>query len=228
MKKNILLVPGAVFVMIAAGLGIATSTANAADKCYRTVVVQPATIETINHPAVTEEVMTDPGQPFIAPTAPTEGHYENLQWYVYTGNVADGTLPAREDPNFMPVPALPSGLPHEPVIGVVYNVSHGEAGLGSHFKYDGDFVEGTPGDPGQPFIAPTFEIIEVDAAWVEKIKHPAVTDQERVPCENPPEVEGEQETPPEVAGVQLRAPRQAPIRPAAPAAELPTAVDAGL
>ena len=42
---------------------------------------------------------------------------------------------------------------------------------------------------------------------------------------NPPDVAGEQETaPPEVAGVQQRAPMQ----PAAPATEVPTAVDAGL
>ena len=72
----------------------------------------------------------------------TEDHYENLQWFVYTGQL-DGT-PERDDPNWHAVPALPNGLPHDPAIGGIYNVSHSDNGRGSWFKYDGDFVPGTP------------------------------------------------------------------------------------
>jgi len=73
----------------------------------------------------------------------TEDHYINLQWFVYTGQL-DGT-PTRTDSNWHGVPALPNGLPHDPSIGGIYNVSNNDNGRGSWFKYDGTFVPGTPG-----------------------------------------------------------------------------------
>jgi hypothetical protein len=75
----------------------------------------------------------------------TDGHFENLSWFIWTGGPRDVAPGIDEVPGWNSVPALPNGLPHDPVPGTVYNVAHGESGLGSWFKYDGDFIEGTPG-----------------------------------------------------------------------------------
>jgi hypothetical protein len=234
MNKNILLAPGAAFLLVAAGLGVTTSSASAADTCYQTVVAG-AWAETVEHEAVThEETVTIVDEPAWEETIPaTEGNWENLSWFVWPGGPVEDA-PALEDPNWHPVPAMPQGGPHEPVPGTVYNVSHSAAGLGSWFKYDGTFVTGTPEQviDHPPVTHDETTTVIDEEAWTETVDHPAMTHQERVPCDNPPEVEGEQEnTPrnnqPEVAGVQLLH-QQAPSRPAVPAAQVPTAVDAGL
>ena len=209
------------------------SSASAVDKCYQTVV-DAAWTETVEHEATThEETITVVDEPAWTETIPaTEGHWENLSWYIWPGGPT-AEAPALDDPGWHAVPAMPQGGPHEPVPGTVYNVSNAESGLGSWFKYDGDWIEGTPGQViEQPAVThdETTTVID-EVAWTETVEHPAMTHQERVPCENLPEVEGEQKSlqnNPEVAGVQMVVPQQAPLRPAAPAVEIPTGVNAGM
>jgi hypothetical protein len=74
----------------------------------------------------------------------TPDHFENLSWFVWTGGPRD-VAPGLDEDGWNGVPALPNGLPHDPVPGTVYNVAHGASGNGSWFKYDGTFVPGTPG-----------------------------------------------------------------------------------
>jgi hypothetical protein len=74
----------------------------------------------------------------------TPDHFENLSWFVWTGGPRD-VAPGLDEDGWNGVPALPSGLPHDPVPGTVYNVAHGASGNGSWFKYDGTFVPGTQG-----------------------------------------------------------------------------------
>jgi hypothetical protein len=74
----------------------------------------------------------------------TPDHFENLSWFVWTGGPRD-VAPGLDEDGWNDVPALPNGLPHDPVPGTVYNVAHGASGNGSWFKYDGTFVPGTPG-----------------------------------------------------------------------------------
>lgn len=216
-----------------------------------TVTDKEAWTEVIEHPAVeevTEDVMTDPGQPYIAPT---EDSWTDLSWYVWTGGPRE-SAPGLDDEGWNDVPALPNGLPHDPVPGTVYNVSHNVVGLGSWFKYDGTLV---PGTPGQEYIAPTYEevvVTEGKPASKETIEHPAETHtvpNPAWPC--PPVVEPEEEEPetdpvvlpeeeikdpedpkappapepasaPTVLGVEAQAPAAAPV------AAVPTSVDAGL
>lgn len=153
MKKQLMLLLGILSLLIPAGVVVSGSaSADHEEPCVPTdavaAVYGPWTDE--GDVIVTEENVPPGADTDTVRYLPagevddsTEDQFINLSWHVYTGNVPDGTLPARDDPNWLAVPAMPNGVPHDPVIGVVYNVSHGEAGLGSHFKYDGTFVPGT-------------------------------------------------------------------------------------
>ena len=238
MKKYIILVPGAVFLLIAAGMAGTTSSASAVgDRCYQ-AVVDAAWTETVEHEAVThDETVTVIDEPAWTETIPgTEDSWIDQQWHVWPGGPIPNSDPdpSPTDASWQPVPADPNG-PHAFELhtpNVPYDVSSGESGLASWFLWTATFVPGTPEHVIEhPAVTHDETTTVVDEeAWTETVEHPAVTHQERVPCDNPPEVEGEQETrhtnPPVVAGVQVQ--QQAPSRPSAPAVAVPTAVDSGL
>lgn len=187
----------------------------------------------------TEEEVLDPGSPG------TEGHWEDLSWFVWTGGPRDDA-PGLDEDGWNDVPALPQGLPHEPVPGTVYNVSNGESGRGSWFKYDGTFVEGT--DPVPP-LTQTLRLYQHQTrTWVEGEEcpppvDPCVTDpllpecgEEPVdPCVTDPSGPGcEQVTPPnEPDRPQKPNAAETPVKKATPQEKpetpaIPVAVDAGI
>lgn len=136
---------------------------------YETVVIEEAWTESIEHPAVTEQRMTDPGQEAIEPTY-------GYKWWVYLGNSdVKPEFDADDDnwhapPGQPPAPNLPEGVED----GVVYSTSDGTGG-GSWFYY-----EEVVTDPGQEYVAPTYETVVVEEGWTEFIEHPEVTEQKLV------------------------------------------------
>ncbi len=89
-------------------------------------------------------------QEYVPPTPGTEGHWEDLGWYNWTGGPRENAPGVNETGWHGPLPNPPQGAPHDPVPENVYNTSKNDQGLASWFKYDGTWVEGEPGDPGKP------------------------------------------------------------------------------
>ncbi len=154
---------------------------------YETVVVNEAWTETIEHPAVTEQRMTDPGKEYVEPTY-------GYVWWVYNGNSDEP--PELDDSNWHAPPGQPPApnLPDGVEAGVVYSTSE-EDGGGSWFYY-----ERVVTDPGQEYVAPTYETVVVKAAWTETIEHPAVTEQRLVSSAVPAWTEQKLVTPAVPAG----------------------------
>jgi LPXTG-motif cell wall-anchored protein len=175
------------------GLGLVAAPANATggggdpapcepkDAWTETVVITPAVPAvpaTPAVPAVTEERMTAPGQPYVAPTEGTPD-----LWWNWSPNHAQGPQDY--------VPAFPNDArgtwqgPHENggPMQDTYGTFQTGGGNSPFFHRE----EGTEGDPGQPYVAPTYETVVVTPAVpavpgtpaipavTEEVVHPAVT-----------------------------------------------------
>ena len=175
------------------GLGLVAAPANATggggdpvpcepkDAWTETVIITPAVPAvpaTPAVPAVTEERMTEPGQPYVAPTEGTPD-----LWWNWSPNHAQGPQDY--------VPAFPSDArgtwqgPHENggPMQDTYGTFQTGGGNSPFFHRE----EGTEGDPGQPYIAPTYETVVVTPAVpavpgtpaipavTQEVVHPAVT-----------------------------------------------------
>jgi hypothetical protein len=128
-------------------------------------------------PAGTQKHVT---QEYVAPTPATAGRWENLAWYIWTGGPRD-TAPDLGDGGWHgPQPNTPNGAPHNPAPEPAVYGTSGDNGQGSWFKYDGDFVEGAEGDPGQE------EQSHTDYLWQKQVRS-------SVPGTDPVICDGEQE-----------------------------------
>jgi hypothetical protein len=166
--------------------GPASSVPTADDVCVpseawtETVVVTPevpAWTETIEHPAVTEEVMTDPGSPAVPEV-----------WANWQPNDSQGPQ------SYTPVwPEDERGT---------WTV-HDEGIPGGHEGPDGVYQQGSGNSPwfyrqnARSAVDPTYQTVVVEEAWTETVQHPAVpavteeVDHPAVSCEGetePPEV----------------------------------------
>ena len=151
------------------------------DAWTETVIITPAVPavpEVPAVPAVTEERMTNPGQPYVAPTEGTPD-----LWWNWSPNHAQGPQDY--------VPAFPSDErgtwqgPHENGGPMQDRYGTFQTGGGNSPFFHRE--QGTEGDPGQPYIAPTYETVVVTPAVpavpgtpaipavTQEVFHPAVT-----------------------------------------------------
>ncbi len=151
------------------------------DAWTETVVITPAVPAVPDVPAVpavTEERLTDPGQPYVAPTEGTPD-----LWWNWSPNNAQGPQDY--------VPAFPSDDrgtwqgPHENGGPLQDTFGTFQTGGGNSPFFHRE--QGTEGDPGQPYVGPTYETVVVTPATpaipgtpeipavTEEVHHPAVT-----------------------------------------------------
>lgn len=180
MRKKYLVALIALIAMLGASITW-SAQASPGDKCYETVVVTDAWVETVNHPA---ETRTETVTVVVTP-AKTEQVFDHWQRYSWTGGNQAENEPPTEVPPSDNWQANVQGDPHGIGTAGLYWQPHGQAERTGAWFY----LEAVTKTVTTPAVTrDETRTVVVKEAWTETINHPAVTEEKEVPCPEEPEV----------------------------------------